>query len=241
MKRASIFHRSFFFPTRWLLLLPVVVVGYAQAQGDTVRTDTKRNRYLPTGIRLSTDLISLGKNYFQDDFNGWEVNADIDFDRYYLVFDYGTWGRDFLAEGSVYSNDGTYWRVGVDVNFLTDDPDRSIFFLGARFGRSVFGEQLTVMRVDSVWGNLDREFVNTDAVGRWGELTTGLRIKIWKFIWLGYTARFKFWLNTENTPTMLPHDVPGYGRTDRESYWGFNYQVLIRIPVRKDPRYANSR
>ena len=29
----------------------------------------------------------------------------------------------------------------------------------------------------------------------WIELTGGLRVKIWKAMWMGYTARFKFGLN----------------------------------------------
>ena len=50
---------------------------------------------------------------------------------------------------------------------------------------------------------------------------------------MGYTVRLKFALNTDSTDDMMPSDVPGYGRADAESYWGFNYQIFIRIPVRK--------
>jgi hypothetical protein len=56
---------------------------------------------------------------------------------------------------------------------------------------------------------------------------------MWKMIWMGYTARFKFGLKTNETGPMLPHDVPGYGRTDKESTWGFNYQIFVRLPVPK--------
>jgi hypothetical protein len=52
-------------------------------------------------------------------------------------------------------------------------------------------------------------------------------------IWLGYTVRLKFALDTDATANMMPSDVPGYGRADASSYWGFNYHIFIRIPVRK--------
>jgi len=54
-------------------------------------------------------------------------------------------------------------------------------------------------------------------------------------IWMGYTARFKFGLKNKGNGEMLPHDVPGYGRTDKDAYWGFNYQIFFRIPFRKMP------
>jgi hypothetical protein len=34
---------------------------------------------------------------------------------------------------------------------------------------------------------------------------------------------------------MLPHDVPGFGRTNNETTWGFNYYVMIRLPIRPAP------
>jgi hypothetical protein len=85
---------------------------------------------------------------------------------------------------------------------------------------------------DPLWGTLDRDYANPGISARWFELTSGLKVKVWKFIWLGYTARFKFGLKDQDGFEMLSHDVPGYGRTNKESYWGFNYQVMLRIPIR---------
>jgi hypothetical protein len=208
----------------------------AQQTGkDTIRTDTVRNRYLPTGIRVGTDVISLIKSSVQDDFEGWEVNADVDFNRYYLAFDYGKWARNFPDDSARYNNEGRYWRVGADVNFLLKDPERNMFFMGLRYGRSVFSENLNLVTADSVWGPFSNTYTNTDVKARWLELTAGIKVKIWKMIWLGYTARFKFALKNSGDSEMLPHDVPGYGRTDKETFWGFNYQVFIRIPFRPLP------
>jgi hypothetical protein len=202
---------------------------------DTVKTDTVKNRYLPTGVRIGTDLIALLKTNIQDNYNGWEVNADVDFKRYFLATDFGYWERMYVTDSANYSNSGTYWRAGVDVNFLLKDPERNMFFIGFRYGRSRFSEDLTIVSYDQVWGDFTRSYSNTNATGRWLELTSGLRVKIWEMIWMGYTARFKFGLKTKGETQMLPHDVPGYGRTDKDSYWGFNYQIFIRIPFRKTP------
>lgn len=207
----------------------------AKPAADTVKRDTVKNRYLPTGIRFGTDVLALVKSNVQDDFQGWEVNADVDFYRYFLAIDYGSWARTYPKDSANYSNDGTYWRVGADVNFLTKDVERNMFFLGLRYGHANFSENLGIITADPIYGPISRDYVNTDITARWYELTTGLRVKIWKMIWMGYTARFKFGLKSNGASEMLPHDVPGYGRTDRESYWGFNYQIFIRLPFRKMP------
>jgi len=197
---------------------------------DTVKI---KPDFRPTGLRVGTDLISIVRSSTDKTFTGWEANADIDFYRYYFTVDYGSWGRSYSSDTNSYSNTGNYFRVGVDVNFLKKDPDRNMFFFGFRYGVGTFSEDLMVVRTSEIWGPLTENFSNNNVSANWFELTTGLRVKIWKVIWLGYTARLKFGLSTGATPDMMPHDVPGYGRAEEDSYWGFNYQIFIRLPVRK--------
>lgn len=206
-------------------------IGLAQAQED--RDSANWKRFIPTGVRLGTDVVALIQSSRDDSYSGWEVNADVDFYRYFFTVDIGNWSRNFQSLDDTYSNDGNYFRVGIDVNFMPKDPNGNLLLLGARYGRSVFSETYFVHVKDTVWGTSDQHYVNTDVPARWFELTAGLRVKIWKIIWLGYTARYKFALATGSTPTMLPHDIPGYGRNEKKSAWGFNYQLLIRLPIRK--------
>ena len=169
-------------PFTFVILVSMVLFSedaLTQPRRDSVAVDTVRNKYVPTGIRAGFDLLALGKTRFQDNFNGWEVQGDIDFNRYFLVLEYGNWGKTLNSDSATYANDGNYWRAGVDVNFLTKDPDRNMFFLGARYGRSVFTESMAVQRFDPVWGLLDDSFYHTVVNASWIELTAGLRVKIW--------------------------------------------------------------
>ena len=229
--------RTFLIKTLFsLCLLLLTSLLYAQSEADSVATDTVRNKFVPTGIRLGFDAVNVAKSRFQDNYNGWEFEGDIDFNRYYLTLEYGHWGRNLVADSTAtYANDGNYWRVGIDVNFLTRDPDRNVFFLGARYGRSMFSESMTVVASDALWGDVSDSFYHSGIKASWVELTAGLRVKVWKIFWLGYTGRLKFALSTDGSPEMLSYDVPGFGRTHRETTWGFNYYVMIRIPVRAAP------
>jgi hypothetical protein len=244
-----------------LALLALCTISVAQQKAAVKNTDIdedtatvpldsmKWRKYIPTGIRIGTDAITIARNYYDNTFQGWEFNGDVDLHHYLFAVDYGRWSRTFNSNFAAdtisgtppgsehYTNEGNYFRIGADVNFLRKDPDKNIFFFGFRYGHSRFTETLLVNKQDPTWGdlNINGPLVNSDFTAHWFELTTGLRVKMYKIFWMGYTARFKFGLGTNEKGAMVPSDIPGYGRTDKESTWGFNYQLFIRIPVRKAP------
>lgn len=193
---------------------------------------SKWDKFIPTGVRLGTDLMAFARGAYTESFTGWEVSADVDVHRYFVVAEYGHWARNYTTPDQ-YNNDGNYFRAGIDINFLKNDPQKNAFFIGARYANSTFSEHLVIERTDPVWGTVSSEASNVNINGHWYELTTGIKVKMWKMIWMGYTARFKFGLKTNETEPLLPHDVPGYGDTDKETTWGFNYQIFVRLPVKK--------
>jgi hypothetical protein len=211
----------------------------AQDNNNTVDSTQAVNwkpDFRPTGIRFGVDVIGPIKSFRQSNFNGWEVSSDVDLHRYLLTVDYGNWGRNFSADSanfiSHYSNTGTYWRVGIDVNFLTRDQERNVFFLGARYGHANYSEKTSFTAFDNNFGQVSGSYFNNNILAHWVELTMGLKVKVYKFIWLGYTGRLKFGLKTHEKG-MLSSDVPGYGRTNKDNTFGFNYYVYFRIPFRK--------
>ena len=216
-----------------VILLPLAASAQ-QTDSVKVASDSARNKFLPTGVRIGTDLISIGKSQYVKSFTGWEVNADVDLYRYFLTVDYGSWGRTYTTDSLLYKNTGKYYRIGVDVNFLKKDTEKNAFFIGMRYGHSTFDEDFKVDYSDPTWGFLHQEYKNTNVKAHWLEMTTGIKVKMWKFIWMGYTARYKFALSMSKTSNLKPSDVPGFGRTDKPVTWGFNYQLFFRIPVTKN-------
>lgn len=213
-----------------IVLLALPCVAFAQKE-DTVKKEKKD--FFPTGVRAGIDAISIIRTLTDETFSGYEVCADVDFYRYYFALEIGRWERELASDNDEYTNRGNYARLGIDVNFLKKDPDKNMFFFGARYGWGTFSERLLATTEDPVWGIETSTYTNTDVKASWAELTTGLRVKMWKVFWMGYTARYKFGLNTNEPEGFVPHDVPGYGKTDKPSTWGFNYQLLFRIPIRK--------
>jgi hypothetical protein len=211
----------------------LLAASTASAQEDEEFVpDTTARRFIPTGVRFGPDLYSILNSYYNEKFTGWEVAADIDFYRYYLVAEYGAWASDILLDNGVYNNDGNYFRVGVDVNFLFKDPDKNMFFLGGRFGTSSYSDQLTYSYDVPEFPGSVITASNPHVVATWLELTTGLKVKVWKIFWLGATARFKFGLDLDGNGDLTSYDVPGYGLNYKPNWWGFNYYAMIRIPFR---------
>ena len=196
--------------------------------------DSTRSKFAPSGVRIGTDLITLIQGQTSNKFTGWEATADVDFYRYYFTVEYGTWQRSLNIKNGDYQNDGSYWRAGIDVNFLLKDPDRNMFFLGFRYAGSTFNESLSYSFTDANYGLINNQLINTNRTARWGELVTGLRVKIWKELWMGYTGRMKFASGQRGEKQFDTYEIPGFGTLAKDIYWGFNYQIYWRFAWRKN-------
>jgi Domain of unknown function (DUF6048) len=206
----------------------------AICQDKKPRVDTVKNKYLPTGLRVGMDVITLIRSR-DHSFKGWEINFDTDLSRYYFTVDYGYWATDQLLGNGNYQNAGTYLRIGTDINFLLKDPDKNMFFFGFRYGLSSFHESVQYQNpiYYSGFKAIDADESNGSVSGRWLEITSGLRVKIVSGFWMGYTARLKFAPSVSGQGKLSPYDMPGYGLVAEAPYWGFNYDLYWRFGWKK--------
>ncbi len=222
---------------KYIISVGFIFFSFSAVHGQIKKkTKPPKISYAPTGVRVGTDLIDLGKTFAGKTFKGWEVNGDIDFSKYHLAVDIGTWAKDLSLSNGSYSNSGNYYRVGIDVNFLGKDPDKNMFFLGFRVGHSQFNESLSYLNTSpSLFSSAQVQTSNGNVRGGWGEVTSGLRVKVWKGLWMGYTARLKLSPSIKgNNAALAPYDMPGYGVIQKDPWWGFNYQLFWRFALKKE-------
>ncbi len=208
----------------------------AFSQLDSVYNDSTwhKQRFIPTGVRIGLDAISLGQVFGSSDIKQWKLAADVDFYRYFLNFEFGTFERQWNTSSSVYNNEGTYFKIGPDINLLHRDPDQSALFFGIRYAISNYKDEISFTTNNDFWGNSTAFEENRDLTSSWFEMTTGLKVKLYKWVWSGYTARFKFRVNeTYSANDLVPHWIPGYGLAQEESQWGFEYYLIFRIPFKQ--------
>ncbi|GAA0891592.1 DUF6048 family protein [Fulvivirga kasyanovii] len=222
---------------RYLISIFLLTIATASfAQKVKVQLDTTSRRFIPTGIRVGADLIGFGKTFSKDDYKQYEFQADIDFYRYFLNIEYGQMERTLENSTSLYNVEGSYFKIGPDINFLHRDPDQSALFFGLRYATTSFSDNLNFSYTNAAFGDGTSEISNHNLKADWFEMVTGMKVKMWKFIWMGYTARFKFGVDTFERNELIPHEIPGYGRADKKVSWGFNYYLIFRLPLRKGPQ-----
>jgi hypothetical protein len=125
-----------------LLWSSLLIVFSLQVVAQTNQRDSLRAIRKPTGLRIGTDLIAIGKTIAQQPLQSWEISADVDLGRYYPILELGKWSREAELTNGLYNNEGQYFRVGIDINFLLKDPDKNMVFIGMRYGRAQYSERV---------------------------------------------------------------------------------------------------
>jgi len=170
----------------------------------------------------------------------------MDIDKFFLVADLGYSGLNIDDPTYRYENSGTYRRFGVDINLMKDDPDLNVAFFGFRHGHANFNDKLTydtraVIQSDTKWPNTTETTSNDQARANWLELNTGLRIRIVKQLYMGFTVRYKLFLSVKGTEDLKPYYIPGFGKNIGTSAAGFNYYISYRLPFRKKIVYTDTK
>lgn len=198
---------------------------------------TAQSQYFPTAVRVGTDVLGLGQTIFGDSRQRIEANGDLAIDKYFLALDMGIDNLDLQKETFSYSSEGYYFRTGIDVNFMPEDEDHNAIFFGVRYARSYFKDNLQWQAESGYYPISAIESGNEKLRGGWAELVGGMKVNVWKNLFVGYTVRFKFIRSVKGEGNLIPYEMPGYGPYESKNRIGFNYQVHWRIPFKS--RMAN--
>ena len=92
---------------------------------------------------------------FGEDRIRYEITGDLEIDKYFLVADFGV---DNIRLDNVpvanevfsYANEGYYFRIGADVNFIPEDENSNAIFFGFRYARSFFSDEMDAQIEDDI-------------------------------------------------------------------------------------------
>ena len=220
-----------------ILLLFCVVSAFAQESRFSIPIDStnKSQQYIPTGIRLSVDILGPALHAFGNQLVSYEFTVDTDISNYNLMVELGHQQFAEKNENVDYSMKGNFARIGPDVNFLASDKQLNSFTFGLRYAWASFSETVIGNVEEDNWGAVPVNF-NTQNNSYWVEMTTGVKVRLFKGFFTGYVLRFRF-LRSGTLPDVpfAPYYVPGYGLADRENTWGFRYYLMYRFQWSKKP------
>ena len=202
---------------------------------------SKNKLWSPSGVRIGVDVLTPILGALNPARNNFEMMADVDFNNFFLVGEVGFGGADEQGETASYTSNGTYYRIGPDVNFLARDKGLNVFFFGIRFAQSFYQETMTGVYEDSKWGTVNEDLDQGTSTSSWAEMNTGLKVRVWRQVFMGYSFRFKFArFETIDDQQFASYFIPGYGQATRNNVWSFNYYVFYRFSWKKKPiRWKN--
>lgn len=237
-----------------LLLLPLSLSAQTDnTEGDAAATDSvevlapgerpKPSKYIPTekdmkqtffqGISVSADLLNTGL-YFLSSYGNLEAGVRFNLlNTYFPVAELGLGKCDKTDFNTKihYSTNAPYLRVGLDYNVLKDKWQSNKLFVGLRYGITNFNYSFSGNpQTDPIWNvtqPLDVHSLN--ATSHYAEVVFGCQVKIWSFIHMGWSVRYKKEIHTTKSLYSHPYYIPGYGTTVTGAYWGATYNLTFDL------------
>lgn len=185
-------------------------------------------------VRIGLDLARVGFNFMFPSRVGFEFQADYALRKnaVYLAAEAG-YGRGNIDYSFLkYTTQSTFARIGIEKSFLdkVGDEDFDIGFLGFRYGiagGSYSDAEFSVL--SPFGGKSEGEEPGRNFVVHWGEIVGGIKVEVWRGIFLGWTVRGKFLFNPKQFRSISPNYIAGYGKGDRTSIFDFNFYLSYAL------------
>ena len=229
------------------IIVMMLLSSASFSQEDTTETpETTKDSVVGSskyGLRLGGDLSKLARSFIDDNYKGFEINADYRLTkRLYLAGELGTEERSLDTDYLSSTAKGSYFKAGVDYNLYKNWLNmENLIYSGFRVGASTFSQTLnsyTIYNSDQYWDNPititdAEEFDGLSAI--WLELILGMKAEVLPNLFLGANVQFKI-LASETEPDNFENlYIPGYNRTFDSGRFGigFGYNMSYLIPIYK--------
>lgn len=223
------------------IIFVLLMVFSAEGQNEsTVQDSTKyKQKY---GLRLGVDLAKVVRTFIDDDYTGFEINADFRYSKnVYIAVEIGTEEKTTTTEFLNSTAKGSYLKVGIDYNMYKNWLDmENMIYVGFRVGASTFSQTVNNYTVF----NTNQEFPQatfTESIdfngltAFWAELILGIKAEVFNNLFVGLNVQLKGRI-TETEPDNFENIyIPGFGRTyDSGSFGvGLGYTISYLIPLYK--------
>ncbi|MBT8393919.1 MAG: hypothetical protein KJN66_03620 [Bacteroidia bacterium] len=221
------------------MMILVLANGFAQANAKDGDSIIYKQKY---GLRVGGDAVKLVRSFTDENYKGFELNADYRITKnLYVAGELGT--EEKFKDGDFFdaTTTGSYFKAGVDYNVYDNwfGMDNLIFG-GLRVGLSSFKQQLngfTIYNTDQYWEPLTNpdtvEFTGLSAI--WAELMIGIKVEVLTNVYVGFNAQLKSLISEDQPDNFENIYIPGFNKTyDTSSIGvGFGYNISYLIPLYK--------
>lgn len=229
------------FTLKYFISTLVLMSSLHLAAQDTTAVSNKQypQKY---GIRIGLDLNKVAKNFYENDYRGFEIVGDYRVHKkYFAAAEFGVENKTTADERINFTTKGTYLKLGFDFNFYENwlDMNNSIY-IGARYGTSTFSQTVNSYIVydrnnyfpPSEILNVNEKYDNLSA--HWSEIVVGIKAEVFNNVFIGFSARLHILFSQSKTDNFDNLHIPGFNRTYEGSFGSsFNYTLSYLIPFKK--------
>jgi len=220
-----------------ILAFNFFINSFSQTEADSISI---KNKF---GLRAGVDLSKLLNSAFNDDYEGFEVSADLRIlKNIYISAEIGT-------EKKIISNDylnteakGNYLKAGGDYNMYTNWLGMdNLIYSGFRIGFSNFSQTINSYTIYDVnnqpWGQATyyNPIVSDNLNALWMEFIVGIKTQVLNNLFLGFNIQLKNLISDKTKNNIDNVYIPGFNRTYDSSSLGsgFSYSISYLVPIIK--------
>jgi hypothetical protein len=212
-------------------LLFCLIINLLQAQTEKKQPE-KDNVKLFNSFTVQADLASIVISSIGGDSYSMEGGIQVDLKhKYYPIVELGLAGANKTSNDNIgFKTNALFGRLGVDINLLStkkdSKPTNNLFLAGLRIGMTNFEYDITnVVITDDYWGGSEIVIYNKIPASKiWYEIIAGVRVEVYKNIFMGWTIRNKNLISQDVSGAASPWYIPGYG-LNTSTNWGINYTL----------------
>lgn len=197
-------------------------------QKDTIRVN------LYNGVRLDVDLVPI-VNTILSTSETFSYQAALQADlqhKYYPIVEIGYAGANKISTSNIgFKTNAMFGKLGVDFGLMKEKkgvkPTNNLFLAGVRLGFSNFKYSYNNVSItNDYWDeNLVLNYENISTTKVWIEIVAGMRVEIFKNVFLGWTVRNKSLMDEDAIGKLTPWYIPGFGKNTGTANWEVNYVI----------------
>ncbi|MBP3711243.1 MAG: outer membrane beta-barrel protein [Bacteroidaceae bacterium] len=217
---------------RYTCFLLLISLACTSMQAQEPQQKKKEKAPLLSGVTVSADIVGFAMKAVGAKFANMEVGARINFrDKYFPAAELGIGDchKDGAETGNSFSTTSPYMRFGMDYNFNKKHNGNRLFGL-FRYGFSSFKYDISNDTfTDPTYGtSVPLRLDGEKATAQWLEFGAGVETKLWRFIRLGWSIRYKFRVSIKTPDEGKPYFIPGFGKNDSNG-WGGTMNLVFDI------------
>lgn len=229
--------------TMWFAVMLMLTLS-SMAQSKYRIEATAPPAKMLNGIAVGVDGVGFGMKIAGARYANMEVFGRLNlYEKYFPVVELGVGecNREGAEQNTTFHTRAPFTRIGCDY-CLTKKRNGNRLFMGLRYGFSNFDYDYSNPDFsDPYWTTNTQQGVDIkdiNANAHWLELGVGIETKLWKYIRMGWSIRYKARLYESDCPHGEPWYVPGYGKNGSNTFCGtvnlvFEFQRKSAINLTK--------